>query len=109
MYPSRVLLALAKQRAKRFGIPFSITEDDIKIPEKCPALGMVLKHGTGHRKIPESPTLDRIDPKMGYIPGNVVVISNLANAIKSNADYLQIGEVYRWLKRLTRRKDRARS
>ncbi len=30
------------------------------------------------------PTLDRIDPRKGYIPGNVVVISYRANVIKGD-------------------------
>lgn len=70
---------------------------------------MRLKRGKGRVKLPQSPTLDRIDPKKGYVPGNVAVISDKANAIKSNANYRQIGEVYKWLKRLTKRKRRPRS
>lgn len=99
-----MLLALAKQRAKVSGIPFRITEKDIRIPKRCPALGIPLKHGTGRRRLDGSPTLDRVNPKLGYVPGNVVVVSYLANTIKSNANAVQIGKVYRWLKRLTRRR-----
>jgi len=83
-----------------------ITEQDIKIPKRCPALGIYLKQGTGKRRLPESPTLDRLNPLLGYVPGNVMVISSLANTIKSNANYRQIGMVYRWLKRLTLRRRR---
>jgi len=95
---------LAKQRARAIGLPFSITEADIKIPKRCPALGMLLKKGSDKKRLPSSPSLDRIDPSLGYIPGNVIVISSRANLIKSNADYKEIGSVYRWLKRLTRRR-----
>jgi chitodextrinase len=95
---------LAQQRAKKSGLPFSITAKDIKIPKRCPALGIVLKQGTGHRRIDSSPTLDRINPSLGYVPGNVVVISGLANNIKSSADYRQIARVSSWLKRLTTRR-----
>lgn len=99
-----MLLALARQRAKAKGVPFSITEDDIKIPHKCPALGIELKRGNTSRRLESSPTLDRINPAMGYVPGNVIVISCLANMIKTNASYTQIGKVYTWLKRLTQAK-----
>jgi hypothetical protein len=101
-----VLLALAKQRAKQNGTPFKITEEDIKIPKRCPALGITLKQGTGKRRLNSSPTLDRVNPSLGYVPGNVIVISYLANAIKSNADHWQIARVADWLKRLTGRRRR---
>jgi hypothetical protein len=34
---------------------------------------------------PNSPTIDRIDPRLGYVPGNVHVVSHRANRIKNNA------------------------
>jgi hypothetical protein len=96
-----VLLSLARQRAKKTGIPFSITEQDISIGTSCPVLGVPYKTGKDHIPHPHAPSLDRIDPAMGYVPGNVVVISRMANTIKHDASFEQIGKVYRWLKRLT--------
>ncbi|WP_145960516.1 hypothetical protein [Novosphingobium meiothermophilum] len=32
-----------------------------------------------------SPSLDRIEPELGYVPGNTIVISNRANRLKSDA------------------------
>ncbi len=74
----------ARRRAKIKGLEFSITVDDIFIPEKCPILGIPLKQGNGK---PEdgSPSLDRIDPAKGYTKENVWVISYKANRIKNNA------------------------
>lgn len=97
------MLSLANQRAKRAGIPFSITEQDITIGTKCPVLGVPYETGKNHIPHPHAPSLDRIDPALGYVPGNVVVISRMANMIKHDASFEQIGKVYRWLKRLTRR------
>lgn len=102
-FPHMTLFALAKQRAKRKGIKFTIRPSDIVIPNRCPVLGLRLAHGKDKRPIPNSPTLDRISPPKGYVPGNVVVISSLANRIKSTANWEQIVAVGRWLKRLTRR------
>lgn len=101
--PKKVILQLAKQRSKKRGIKFSITEDDFDIPTHCPVLGIKLKHnrlGANKRGTSNdnSPTLDRIDPSLGYVPGNVVIISKLANQIKSNARYEDIYLVCKWLK-----------
>lgn len=41
--------------------------------------------GLGAYLGPESPTLDKIIPALGYVPGNVWVISHRANTIKSDA------------------------
>lgn len=80
------MLNRAKERAKKNNIPFSITEKDIVIPEYCPILGIKLEH---HRGKPgaykNSPSLDKIVPELGYVPGNVRVISQVANQCKGNA------------------------
>jgi hypothetical protein len=100
-FPHFTLLALAKQRAKRSGISFNLSAEDIIIPRLCPVLGCALKRGKDKRQIDQSPTLDRIRPNRGYTKGNVIVISSLANRIKSTANWKQILSVGSWLKRLT--------
>lgn len=80
----------SKQRAKKKGIEFTITKEDIVIPELCPILGILLKTKTGFGRQSEGISLDRIDPTKGYIPGNVWVISDLANRMKSNATKEQL-------------------
>lgn len=37
-----------------------------------------------------SPSLDRIDPNVGYLPENIQIISNLANRMKNNASDEQL-------------------
>lgn len=76
------MLASAKYRAKRDGTPFSITRDDIVIPEFCPILGYRLSKSTGGRACNASPSLDKVVPSLGYVPGNVRVISVEANRLK---------------------------
>lgn len=84
--PVNKLLWNTKARAKRRGIPFSLTAADITIPVWCPVLGIPLYRNTdGKAQGPNSPTLDRLDPAKGYVPGNVAVVSARANQIKSNA------------------------
>jgi hypothetical protein len=49
----------------------------------CPYLNVGFELGMG-RNHPRSPSLDRIIPDLGYVSGNVRIISLLANAMKSN-------------------------
>lgn len=72
----------AKGRAKRKGREFTISLDDIVIPEKCPVLGTELDIDA---KTPaQSPSLDRIDSSRGYTPDNIIVMSWRANMLKNN-------------------------
>lgn len=77
-----IMLASAKYRAKRDGCPFSITLDDIVIPQFCPILGHPLEKSTEGRAKLTSPSLDKVIPALGYVPGNVRVISVEANRLK---------------------------
>jgi hypothetical protein len=99
--PSRYLLNSVKGRAKTKGILFNITEEDIPIPEYCPVLGIPLFFGNTHQG-DNSPSVDRINPKLGYVKGNVAVISLRANAIKQNATVEEIRAVADWLEKVTR-------
>jgi len=76
----------AKTRSKDSGVPFSISMQDIVIPEICPVLKIPLVcHSGGSGGRPNSPALDRIKNELGYVPGNVRVISHMANMMKSSA------------------------
>lgn len=88
------LTSIAKQRAKKNGLPFNITPDDVIIPDRCPLLGIVLKRSRKNRGPSDnSPTLDRIHPEKGYVKGNVWVISAKANRIKTDANLNEINEL----------------
>lgn len=82
--PLANMLSNAKARARRKGIEFSITAGDVVIPEICPALGIPLSVGVGIAA-DNSPSLDRIDNRYGYVRGNVRVVSFKANTIKNAA------------------------
>lgn len=82
--PVKHLLTLGRRRARDYGLEFSITKDDIFVPTHCPLLGIPLTVSRGAVSA-GSPTLDRIIPRLGYVPGNVWVISHKANTIKSDA------------------------
>lgn len=79
------LLLGAKKRAQRKGLSFNLSVFDIpNIPERCPLLNIPLSPGDG-RMCDNSPTLDRIVPELGYVPGNVRILSWRANRLRSDA------------------------
>src|ERR1700676_4445580 len=97
--PLSYLLSREKIRAKEKGVPFSLSEEDVSIPEFCPALGLKLVVADEKKK-DDSISLDRIIPSLGYVKGNVVIISDLANRIKNSATVEQVEAVAKWLRGL---------
>jgi hypothetical protein len=81
---AKIIWLSARYRARRRGIPFSISLSDVIVPERCPVLGITLAFSKDHRE-DCSPTLDRIDNAKGYAPSNIAVISWRANRIKNDA------------------------
>jgi hypothetical protein len=80
----------AKKRALSGGQEFTITIEDIVIPETCPVFGVKIQDGTGSGPRgggfnDYSASLDRIDNSKGYVPGNIAVISRRANRTKNDS------------------------
>ena len=82
--PAYFLWQNAKHRAKRDGLPFDIKPEDIVIPTHCLVLGTELRFGS-KKPTDNSPTLDKVIPALGYVRGNIQVISFRANSIKRDA------------------------
>jgi hypothetical protein len=75
------------------GLPFLIAADDLQpVGTACPALGVPWATSG-----PFSPTIDKILPELGYVPGNVVVLSDRANRIKADATIPEIRSVLLYL------------
>ena len=103
--------------------PFILAVEDIEreIPpdRKCPALGIPLVIVGGMEPVfrrtrpyptwswrlrrwggDASPALDKFEPNKGYVPGNIAVISSLANRIKSNTtDPEVLRKIANWMER----------
>lgn len=91
----------AKNRALKKNLEFTITKEDIVIPEYCPILKKKLIYaGSSHSNKDYSPSLDRIDPSKGYTPENIWVISNKANTMKSNASIEELKTFANWVNSL---------
>jgi hypothetical protein len=96
--PEKTILQGAKGRAKKHGIEFNLETSDIIIPKVCPILNIPLQRAVGKGcKLDNSPSLDRIDPTKGYVKGNVWVISQKANAMKSNASKEELIKFANWV------------
>jgi len=89
----------AQHRAKRKGIPFSITIDDIIIPETCPLLGIPLV-STNDKRDPKNPSLDQKVAGKGYTPDNIWVVSSRANWIKCDASLQELKTLVENLEKL---------
>jgi len=99
--PERAILNAARQRARKLGLPFDLTIENIIIPKLCPVLGIPLVFRVGHGSFqPDSPSLDRFRPARGYVQGNVAVISWRANKIKSNATLKEVKAIARWMEEM---------
>lgn len=85
------MLQRARRRAKDLGLEFNLTPEDVFIPTHCPVLLIPLERASTDRDA--SPSLDRINNDLGYIKGNVVVVSFKANRIKSNASFEDLQKV----------------
>jgi hypothetical protein len=83
--PMYVYYGNARRRAKEAGVPFTIHYSDIVIPECCQISGV--KFDTKIREL--SPSLDRVIPELGYVPGNIAIITVRMNRIKSDGTALE--------------------
>lgn len=96
--PVIYLLNACRSRAKKNGLEFNLTKEDIIIPEFCPVLGIKLEHGTkGFHE--SSPSIDRIDSTKGYIRGNVAIMSFRANRLKHDATKEEVRKLLEWMER----------
>lgn len=76
----------ARARAKQNGIEFSIEDTDVRWNDTCPVLGITItfQRNKGRGGDDNSPSIDRINNDLGYVKGNVRLISNRANKLKNN-------------------------
>lgn len=91
----------ARLRARSTGLAFDLTIDDLRpIPSICAVLGIKLRwNGSGPRHH-ATPSLDRLRPELGYVRGNVAIISMRANSIRSDASADELEAVAAYARRL---------
>lgn len=89
--PVAMMLESSKVSAKIRSLPHTIKRADLKLPTHCPVLGIKLG---SCGKDDNSPTIDRVNNDLGYVPGNVRVISWRANRLKSNGTLEEFEKIY---------------
>lgn len=102
--PKDHLVYQARARANRDGLPCDITAETVAWPTHCPVLGIELcyeKTPVAERRQDwqvrsSTATLDRRVNALGYVSGNVFVISHRANRIKSDATPEELEAVARY-------------
>ena len=89
----------SKRRANSKNLPFDLTSDYLEsiFPKNCicPILGYKMKvSNVSLGKL--SPTLDRVNPRLGYVKGNVEFVSNIANCMMTSATGKDIKKFVKW-------------
>ena len=97
-YAKTSMLSECKRRAKLKNRDFNLCKDTLEFPKFCPILNIELKHGQENWF--NSPNIDRIDNNKGYTMDNVIIVSALANTIKTSANPAQIIKVGKFYKKL---------
>lgn len=65
-------------------------------PSHCPVFGFEFKRiGRGFN--PQAPSVDRIKPELGYVKGNIQIISFKANAMKNSASFEELKQFADWI------------
>jgi hypothetical protein len=91
------ILNRLKARAISRNIEFDLLPKDLFLPTHCPILNIELKYSINKKEAQNAKfndsnvaSVDRIDNSKGYVPGNVIVISRLANTMKNKASFEEI-------------------
>jgi hypothetical protein len=83
-----VMLQSIKGRCNKEKIEFNLELNYLKsiwpANNLCPVFGCEMKRNRRGQSRDFSPSVDRIVPEKGYVPGNVVIVSLKANRMKNN-------------------------
>jgi|SRR5579859_6967802 len=85
--PKSAILCRLRNNARVRGIDFRLNVADIPdTPEFCPVFPWIkLDYQVGDGRSDGSPSVDRINNNIGYVPGNIRIVSDRANYVKGDA------------------------
>ena len=90
------VLRTIEVRAAEKGLAFNLEPADVVVPAICPVLGIPIAPSRG-KAGPNSPSIDRVDNRLGYIKGNIRVISLRANKLKSDMSLGEAAALYEYM------------
>ena len=103
--PVYSLFVRAKERAKKRNILFDIDKEYLKsiYPKnnRCPILDIDFQLGFLNeikKNKDYAPSLDRIIPSKGYVKGNLVIVSFIANRVKNNVSVETLEKIVNFYK-----------
>lgn len=95
------ILSVLRWKSKKNNIPFSIVEEDLlPFPVVCPVLGIQLDY-EAEKNAHNAPSVDRVIPSLGYIKGNVHIISMRANTLKRDGTSEELEKVLSYIRENT--------
>ncbi len=100
--PERRLWATARGRAPALELAFNIEISDVTIPTHCQVTGEKIELNQFEKKYirpDNAPSIDRIIPELGYVKGNVDVLSNRGNRLKNNMTLKDVELILSYFKR----------
>lgn len=88
----------AHSRSKRYGVEKKFERDDLRklYTDTCPVLNIKLSWSNS-KLMDNSPSLDRIDNTKGYVNGNMCIMSQRANRIKSDGTAIEHKLIAKWM------------
>lgn len=90
----------AKDRATAKNLDYDLDREylDTIYTTHCPVLGLELSYTENTVLADNSATIDRINPELGYVKGNVQILSHKANRMKSNATTEELLKFADWVR-----------
>lgn len=97
--PVKKVWAAVKANAKKRGIHFDLTVADLEAvwTETCPVFGFQIQ--ANEKRADNSLSVDRIDNSVGYVPGNICIMSWRANRLKMDASPEELEAVAAYMRR----------
>lgn len=98
----------AIKRATDKGIEFDrgfLEELAATKPTNCDCCGVQFNYGVqakGRQGHPATPSLDRVDPTIGYVRGNTAIICLRCNVLKKNGSLLEFRNILSYVERYAR-------